>query len=247
MKMYNYRLTIRYDGGRYDGWQRMGKDGSTNTVEFKIKEIIKKMTEEEVELNCGCRTEKGVHALAQTANFKLSTHYNAIEIKNYLNRYLPRDIAVMDICETDERFHSQLNAKAKTYIYRLDIADIADVFERKYSYHTFEVPDFKRMREAASYFEGRHDFKMFTSAKKSKSTVREIKSIQIECKDDKAYIRITADDFLHNMARLIIGMLLDVGAGLKKPAAVKDMLEGADVVPSLPAESYGLFLESVLY
>lgn len=245
--MYNYKIEIQYDGGRYDGWQRMGRDESVNTVEYKIAEIIKKMTGEEIELFCGCRTEKGVHAYNQTANFKLNSRQDCIEINNYLNRYLPRDIAVLKTEAVDERFHSQLNAKAKTYVYRLDIGNIADVFERKYSYHTFDKPDIAAMKKAAGYFIGKHDFAAFTTAKKSKSTIKEIKAVNISVNGNIAEIEITANDFLHNMARFMVGVLLDVGNGLRKPEAVKDILEGKNIQMSLPAESYALFLKCVEY
>lgn len=245
--MYNYRILIQYDGGRYDGWQRIGGDDAVNTIEYKIKEILKKMTGMEVELFCGCRTERGVHAYGQVANFKLEEKRNCQEINNYLNRYLPRDIAVLKTEAADERFHSQLNAKSRTYVYRIDTANIANVFERKYSYHTFDAPDLSAMRKAAQYFVGEHDFKAFTTAKKSKSTVRNIKSVDITAEGDIAVIEITANDFLHNMARFMVGMLLDVGNGLKKPEEVRDILAGMDVQMSLPAEAYGLFLKSVSY
>lgn len=140
-----------------------------------------------------------------------------------------------------------MNAKSKTYVYKLDMANVADVFTRKYAYHTFDVPDISAMRTAAQYFIGSHDFKAFTTAKKSKSTVKNVKSIDIDVEGDKCNITITADDFLHNMARYMIGMLLDVGNGLKKTSDIEAALDGRDVVMSLPAESYGLFLESVLY
>ena len=232
--MYNYRILIQYDGGRFDGWQRLGKDASENTVEFKIKEILKKMTGEEAELFCGCRTEKGVHAYGQVANFKLNSRQNCMELRNYLNRYLPRDIAVLKV--------------EATYLYRIDTKSIASVFERKYSYHTFHPLDYEAMNKAAAYFLGKHDFKAFTTARKSKSTEREIKNITISCDESGiVQLRITANDFLHNMARLMIGILLDVGTGLKKPGNVRDILDGKDVQMSLPAESYGLFLEEVRY
>ena len=226
--MYNYRIEIEYDGGRYDGWQRLGKDASTNTIESRLCEIIARMTGETVDMYVGSRTEKGVHALCQTANFKLEKEVRALDIKNYLNRYLPRDIAVMSVSQVDERFHSQLNAKSKIYEYRLDTGNVANVFRRK-------------------YFEGKHDFKAFTTAKKSKSTERTIKRINIQYEGTRAYIRIEADDFLHNMARFMIGMLLDVGNGIKKPEDVKRCLDGENVQMSLPAESYGLFLVKVVY
>ena len=103
------------------------------------------------------------------------------------------------------------------------------------------------MRKAASYFIGEHDYKLFTTAKKSKSTVRNIEDIQIEHKGNEVTIRIIANDFMHNMARLMVGMLLDVGGGLKKPETVKDALELKSVTMSFPAEAYGLFLEKVNY
>lgn len=247
--MYNYRILLQYDGGRYDGWQRLGKDNSTNTIEAKLKDILSKMTGEDVDIFCASRTEKGVHACGQIANFKLNTSQKDYELRNYLNRYLPRDIAVLKVEAVDDRFHSQLNAKARVYEYRLDTADIADVFNRRYCYHTFEVPNFNNMRKAADYFVGEHDFKSFTTAKKSKSTVRRIDSIDIQYNEDskKAVIRITANDFLHNMARLMIGMLLDVGNGLKKPEDVKKALDGQDIQMSLPAEPHALFLRIIKY
>lgn len=88
--MYNYRILLQYDGGRYDGWQRLGKDNSTNTIEAKLKDILSKMTGEDVDIFCASRTEKGVHACGQIANFKLNTSQKDYELRNYLNRYLPR-------------------------------------------------------------------------------------------------------------------------------------------------------------
>lgn len=247
--MYNYKIVLQYDGGRYDGWQRLGRDGSSNTIEAKIKDIISRMTGEEIDIYCGSRTEKGVHAFEQTANFKLNTRQKDYELRNYLNRYLPRDIAVLGVEAVDERFHSQLNAKSRVYEYRLDTADIADVFNRRYCYHTFEKPDFNAMRKAAEYFVGEHDFKAFTTARKSKSTVKRIDNIDIlyNEKNQKAAIRITANDFLHNMARLMTGMLIDVGNGIKKPEDVKKALDGEGIQMSLPAEPHALFLKKVIY
>ncbi|MDD3240504.1 MAG: tRNA pseudouridine(38-40) synthase TruA [Lachnospira sp.] len=245
--MYNYRAVLQYDGGRYDGWQRMGGDTTTNTIEYKITEVLKKMTGEEPEIYAGCRTEKGVHALGQVISFKLNSDHEGYEVRNYLNRYLPRDIAVLQVESVEDRFHAQLNAKEKTYEYRLDTASIANVFTRKYCYHTFEFPDVDAMRKAASYFEGSHDFKALTTAKKAKSTVKKISEASVEEKGDSVIITLTANDFLHNMARLMVGLLLDVGAGLKKPEDVKRILDGDEVQMSLPAESYGLFLKEVLY
>ena len=222
--MYNYRMTLEYDGGRYAGWQRMGRDDNSNTVSAKITEVLKKMTGSDVEIFCGSRTETGVHAYGQVANFKLDREYRAREIQNYLNRYLPQDIAVLELEETQERFHSQLNAKSRTYVYRVDTKNIANVFERRYMYHTFHKPDVDAMNKAAQYFLGEHD------------------------DGDTLEITIKADDFLHNMARLMIGILLDIGSGERRPEDVRKLLDGVKGVEiSKPAESYGLYLLEVEY
>ena len=143
--MRNIKLTIEYDGSRYQGWQRLGKDESTNTIANKITEVIKKMTNEDIELFCGSRTEVGVHAYGQVASFKTTTDMTLIEIQHYLNRYLPMDIAIIEVEEVPERFHAQLNATSKTYVYRMTISDVPSVFDRKTTYHCYKIPDKKRM------------------------------------------------------------------------------------------------------
>ena len=128
----NIRLTIEYDGSRYQGWVRLGKDESNNTISNKILEVLRKMTgEDKIELNCGCRTEVGVHAYAQVANFKTASDMKVLDIKHYLNRYLPMDIAITEVKEVLPRFHAQLNALSKTYVYRMTVDDVPSVLDRK--------------------------------------------------------------------------------------------------------------------
>lgn len=177
--MRNIKLTLEYDGSRYSGWQRLGKGETDNTIENKLLEIIYKMTGEKVELNCGCRTEAGVHAYAQVANFKTKSDRKLYEIKNYFNRYLPMDIAVIQVEEMPERFHASLNANSKTYLYRIAIGDVPSVFDRKYTYYSFHKPEVDLMKTAAEKLLGKHDFKDFSSVKKNKSTVKEIQMIDI--------------------------------------------------------------------
>ena len=245
--MRNIKLTIEYDGSRYQGWTRLGKDESTNTVANKIIDVLEKMTGETlVELNCGCRTEVGVHAYAQTANFKTESDMELADIKHYLNRYLPMDIAITDVESMPERFHAQLNATSKTYVYRMTISDVPSVFDRKHTYHCFKVPDKKAMQQAAAELIGKHDFKNFSTAKKSKSTIREIYEIDIYGTDEEMQILIHADDFLHNMARLIIGTLLDVGFGIRKKEDIPEIFAGNKPV-SLACEPKGLYLQEITY
>ena len=245
--MRNIKLTIEYDGSRYQGWTRLGKDDSNNTISNKIIEVLKKMTDEyTIELNYGCRTEVGVHAYAQIANFKIDSEMDVQDIKHYLNRYLPMDIAIIDVEEMPERFHAQLNATSKTYVYRMTIDDVPSVFDRKYIYHCYKIPDKKLMQQAAMLLIGKHDFKNFSSAKKSKSTVREIYEIEVYGDTEEMQILIHADDFLHNMARLLIGTLLDIGLGNRMKEDIEDIFAGIQN-PSAPCDPKGLYLQEITY
>ena len=246
--MRNIKLTIEYDGSRYHGWQRLGKGETETTIENKLLELIKKMTGEEVELNCGCRTEMGVHAYAQIANFKTNCGLKLYEIKNYFNRYLPMDIAVIEIEEVPERFHATLNAKAKTYLYRIAIGDVPSVFDRKYTYYCFKRPDLPLMKEAARKLLGKHDFMPFSTVKKSKSTVKEIYSIDLYQDLKEIQITIRANDFLHNMARMLVATLLDIGIGARKPEELEAILDpNSAETASAPASAQGLFLQEIEY
>lgn len=245
--MRNIRLTLEYDGGRYQGWARLGKNESNNSVSNKILEVLEKMTgEKDLELFCGCRTEVGVHAYAQIVNFKTECPLKCLEIKHYLNRYLPFDIAVTDVREMPERFHAQLNALSKTYIFRMTVSEVPSVFDRKYTYHCFKTPDIKVMQQAAQSLMGKHDFKNFSTAKKSKSTIRTIQEIEIYGDTEEIQITLQADDFLHNMARLIIGTLLDIGNGTRKKEDIEKIFAGKAAV-SEPCDPKGLFLQEISY
>ena len=245
--MRNIKLVLEYDGSRYQGWQRLGKDESTNTISNKVIEVIKKMTNEDVELNCGARTEVGVHAYGQVVNFKTTSEMSPLEIKRYLNRYLPMDIAVVEIDTMPERFHASLNASSKIYMYRLSVSEVPSVFERKYVYHAFKKPDVDMMKQAALLLVGKHDFKSFSTVKKSKSTVKEIYDIDIYDDGNEIQFTIHANDFLHNMARMILGTLIDIGLGNRKKEDVELILQGENVVASAPVDPKGLFLQEVLY
>ena len=245
--MRNIRLEIEYDGSRYQGWTRLGKGESNITISNKILDVLEKMTGEmDMELFCGCRTEVGVHAYAQVANFKTDCELSTDEIGHYLNRYLPMDIAITDVREMPERFHAQLNAKSKIYVYRISIADVPSVFNRKHSYHCFKTPSQQAMQSAADLLIGIHDFKNFSTAKKAKSTIKEIKSIDIYSDFEEMQITIEANDFLHNMARLIIGTLLDIGQGLRSKDDIPKIFAGEKAV-SLPCDPKGLYLQEIKY
>lgn len=244
--MRNFKLTIEYDGSRYQGWTRLGKDESTNTISNKLQEVITKMTGQVPELFCGARTEVGVHAYAQVANFKADTQMKDYEIQHYLNRYLPMDIAILSVEEVPERFHAQLNAKSKIYIYRATICDVPSVFDYKYTFHCFRKPDVELMKQAAQLFTGRHDFKNFSTVKHTKSTQREVYSVQIYSDGEELQITMHADDFLHNMQRCMVGTLLEIGFGTRRPEDIQDIFEGRQKC-SAPCDPKGMYLQEVRY
>lgn len=245
--MRNIKLVLEYDGSRYQGWARLGKGESGNTISNKLIEVLKRMTEEsDLELNCGCRTEVGVHAYGQVVNFKTDCQMKIVDMHHYLNRYLPMDIAVVEIKEMPERFHAQLNAKSKTYVYKIAIDDVPSVFERKYIYHCYKTPNKEKMQLAGKKLLGSHDFKNFSTVKKAKSTVREIYDVDIYGGMGEMQITIQASDFLHNMARLMISTLLDIGLGTRKPEDI-DLIFAGKAAPSEPCDPKGLFLQEVEY
>lgn len=244
--MRNIKLTLEYDGSRYQGWSRLGKGESTNTISNKLLEVIKKMTDEDVELYCGSRTETGVHAYAQTVNFKTTTDRTLLEIKQYLNRYLPMDIAVTELEEKPERFHASLNASSRIYTYRIAMGDVPNVFERKYTYYCFKKPDIERMRQASLLLVGRHDFKNFSTVKRSKSTEKEIYNIDIYADEEEMQITIEANDFLHNMARMLISTLLDIGLDKRKKEEIDSIFSGK-APASAPCDPKGLYLQEIVY
>lgn len=245
--MRNIKLTIEYDGSRYQGWTRLGKNESNNTISNKIQDVLKKMTGEQlIELNCGCRTEVGVHAYAQIANFKTESDMHVRDIKHYLNRYLPMDIAITDVEEVPERFHAQLNASSKTYVYRMTVTDVPSVFDRKHTYHCFKKPDKRSMQQASLLLSGVHDFKNFSTVKKTKSTIREIYEIDIYDDGEEMQILIHADDFLHNMARIIIATLLEIGFGTRQKDDIEEIFEG-EIPASAPCDPKGLYLQEISY
>ena len=202
--------------------------------------------EDTIEIHYGCRTEPGVHAYAQVGNFKTESDMRVDDMKHYLNRYLPMDIAITNVREAATRFHAQLAATAKTYVYRMSITDVPSIFERKHIFHCFKVPDQKAMQEAALLLTGSHDFKNFSDSKTSKSTVREVYGIDIYSNEEEMQILLDADDFLYNMARIIIGTLLDIGFGVRKKEEIPYIFDGT-LKASPPCDPKGLYLQEISY
>lgn len=245
--MYNYKLTIQYDGGRYKGWQKLG-DGE-NTIQGKLERVLSELAGEETEV-IGCsRTDAGVHALAQTTNVKFRKPFTPEEIRHYCCLYLPQDISVTQVIPVEESFHARYHARSKTYLYQIWNKEYPNPFLRKYSMQVPEPLSIVLMAEVGEYFIGEHDFTAFSNAKsKKKSMVRSIYSIDIKEEDDLIRIRITGDGFLYNMVRKMVGVLIEVGLGKLNGREIPELIESGDRSRlSLLAEAGGLFLEKIEY
>ena len=223
--MRNFKIIIQYESTRYQGWQR--QDSTGNTIQGKLEAILAKMTGLHfVQVDGSGRTDAGVHALGQVANFKIDTKLPAAAVMDYINQYLPEDIGVIAIEEMPERFHSRLNAKGKTYCYRIWNEKLPCVFLRRYVYELPEPLDLDAMRTAAACLVGTHDFKAFTSNKKSrKSTIRTMDAILIDKEGSEVVITYSGDGFLYHMVRILTGTLIEAGLGQRDPASVKTLLE----------------------
>lgn len=220
----NYKLTIQYDGTRYKGWQ--SQKSTDITIQGKLNDVFSKLEGKPVELQGSGRTDAGVHAVGQTASVHLSVDMSIAEMLGYVNHYLPEDIGVVAMEEAPERFHARLSAVRKTYVYQIFNSSMPNVFERKWMY-TIEKPlDIEAMRQAAKYLTGTHDFAAFcTNPGKKKSTVRTIYQIEIIKEKEEVDIRVTGNGFLHNMVRIIVGTLTEVGQGTRKPEEIPVILD----------------------
>ena len=255
--MRNFKMILQYEGTRYQGWQK--QESTDNTIQGKLETLLFKMTGHKTEVDGSGRTDAGVHAMGQVANFHTDVSMSAGEIMTYMNAYLPEDIAVISLEEVHERFHSRLNAKGKTYCYRVINTPIPHVFDRKYA-HILETPlDIEAMKKASKALIGSHDFKAFTSNRKSKkSTVRTLEDIRIEKvsstsmrmqgTEDEIRFWYSGNGFLYHMVRIMTGTLLEVGTHRRRPEEIAELLAGGrreDAGELAPAK--GLTLMEVRY
>lgn len=247
--MRNIKLLMEYDGSRYDGWQKQPGNPNSITIQDKIESVLSKMENEEVNVIGALRTEAGVHAYGQVANFTTKSTMKLYEIKHYLNRFLPRDIAVLEVWEVPERFHSSFSANGFRYEYKISMGEVQSVFDRKYNYYSFKKLDSRPMKEGAKHLIGTHDLKAFSDNKRmKKSTVRTINTIDIYSDINEIIITIEADDFWPNMARIIAGTLVSIGEGKLEPDKMKEIIEKKDrSLAGETMEAKGLFLSEVLY
>ena len=244
--MRNIKLTIEYDGKDFKGWQ---KQPNKPNIQGEIERAIYNITKEEVDLIGSGRTDAGVHALGQVANFKTNSNIPIEKLALAINSQLKNSIIIKKAEEVDERFHSRYNAKHKTYRYIINNSPCGTAIYRNLEYCFPIKLDVAKMQEAAKYFEGEHDFKAFKSSGTSaKNSVRTIYNASVKQEGEKIIIELTGNGFLYNMVRIISGTLLDVGLQKIKPQEKKNIIEEKDrqkAGKTLPA--HGLYLVEVKY
>lgn len=240
------RLDLCYDGTRYRGFQRLS--GTENTIQGKLETTLSRILGETVTVSGSGRTDAGVHARGQVVSFHCGSAMACEEILRQLRRYMPEDIGIYSCKEVSPRFHARLNARTKTYCYRIWNSELPCVFERRYVMTDPEKLDVNRMRRAAVYFLGEHDFSAFCANKHmKKSTIRRIDSLEIDEVGEEIRITVCGNGFLYNMVRILTGTLLEIGHGKRTPDSIPTLF-GADreaAGPLVPAQ--GLCLMEVTY
>ena len=245
--MRNIKLTIEYDGKEFNGWQ---KQPNKLNIQGTIEQAIKTITGEDVDLQASGRTDAGVHALGQVANFKTNSNIPIEKMSIAINCNLKKSIRIVKAEEVEERFHSRLSCKRKTYRYIINNSEIPSAIYRNLETHIPYKLDIEKMKQAVKYFEGEHDFKAFkASGTSSKSSIRRIyKAEVLKMPNNRIYIELTGNGFLYNMVRIIAGTLVDVGTGKIKPEDIEKIIESKDRTnagKTLPPQ--GLYLVCVNY
>ena len=244
--MRNFKLLLAYDGSRYKGWQRLS--GTEDTLQGKLERCLSRILGEEIEISGSGRTDTGVHARGQVANFRCESDLPAHEILALLRRYLPEDIGIYSCRDVSPRFHARLNAKEKTYRYRIWNSDSPCVFDRRFVTVMPEELDLSAMKRAAVHFLGQHDFAAFCGNPKfKKSTVRFIRSLEVARVGEEIQITVTGNGFLHNMVRIIVGTLVEVGRGQRDAESIPELFGGKRAQAGFLVPPQGLCLMEVEY
>lgn len=244
--MRNIRLTIEYDGKEFNGWQ---KQPNKLNIQGNLEKVISDLTKEEIEIIGSGRTDAGVHALGQVANFKTNSNIPIEKFAIAINSRIKQSIRVKKAEEVDERFHSRYNCKRKTYRYIINTSETGSAIYRNLEYNIKMQLDVKKMQEAVKFFVGEHDFSAFkSSGTSSKSSVRTIYNAKVEQDGERIIIELTGNGFLYNMVRIISGTLVEVGLNKIKPEDITKIIESKNrqnAGKTLPP--CGLYLVSVEY
>ncbi|MGD9138866.1 MAG: tRNA pseudouridine(38-40) synthase TruA [Desulfobacterales bacterium] len=245
--MKNFKLIIEYDGTHYHGWQRQKKDA---TIQGEIEDAIRTMTHTRVTLYGSGRTDAGVHARGQTANFHCDTDLKPEVIQRGLNSLLPDDIVIKQCDQVEDAFHARYSAKSKIYDYTIANHPVPPAINRQYVWSIRSQLDTMAMQSAIRCIVGSHDFKAFEGTGSPRAhTTRQVLAAGLRESDDRFLtFRIEADGFLRFMVRNIVGTLVDVGLGKTLPTEFRQILESRDRTKAgATAPARGLCLMKVKY
>jgi len=242
----NIFIVVAYKGTNYFGWQKQKKE---KTIQSEIESAVFKVLHEKINLTGSGRTDAGVHALGQTANFKIQSQIKEGKLLRALNANLPDDIRIRNLKEVDENFSARYSTKKKTYRYRIYTEKTKSPFEDEYSYFYPYDLNVKFVKKALKYLVGRHDFTSFSSIKDmNKSKIRTIKQIHVYKTGWVLNVEFIGNGFLYNMIRIIMGTVIDLHMHKRSPSEMKKILQGRNRDLAGPTLSpKGLFLVDVKY
>lgn len=247
--MRNIKMCIMYDGAGFGGWQRLGNQDSALSIQGELEKNLSVILKENIKVIGSGRTDAGVHAYGQVANFHTNSQMSLDMLKQKLNYYFFDALVITDIEEVANNFHSRYSAISKTYEYHIDIREKACVFTRRYSVSAPGPIQIEQMKEASKLLIGEHDFAGFSSVKRQDmNTIRRINWIEIYVTGDMLHVIINGNGFLYNMVRIIVGTLLEVGKGNRDIQTISTILLTKDRELAGPTlSSQGLFLKQVYY
>ncbi|MBL4932748.1 tRNA pseudouridine(38-40) synthase TruA [Clostridium paridis] len=229
--MQNYKMMIAYDGRKYMGYNK-SKDNAEKSIQGKLEMILSKLYDQEIEVIGAVNTDAGVHAKGQVVNFIApDNRLSEKEIFDYIEKYLTDDIIVLSVETVDERFHSRYLMKSATYEYRLWKKDAPNrpLFERHYVNLMNQTINVNKSREAAKHLLGEHDFLAFTTNKKTKKSIKKLISLDVRETTNEIIITMTANGYLLNMERVIVGTLIQVGLGQLPVSTIQKAFESKDL------------------
>lgn len=240
------KLIVAYDGSNYHGWQIQP---NAETIEGVLNRHLSELLNEPIKVIGASRTDAGVHALGNVAVLDTTARMPAEKISYALNTRLPRDIRIQDSAQVPIDFHPRFQKTVKTYEYKILNRKFPDPTKRLYSYFCYHALDADRMKAAAAYLIGEHDFKAFCTMKPDiESTVRTIFDLEVKRENDMISLQVTGNGFLYNMVRIIAGTLIQVGDGTYEPQYVKEILLSKDrELAGATARPEGLTLIEIKY
>ena len=245
--MPKYKLTIEYDGTNFVGWQSQDNGSS---IQQSLEEAIKKLSNEQVIVFGAGRTDSGVHAKGQVAHFEISKELAIDNIRDGINQHLrPLPIVILNVEKVADDFHARFSARQRIYQYSIINRRSPLTFQRQLAWVIYKNLDIEKIKKAAPFFEGKHDFNAFRSIDcQSSTSVKTIDYCSVTNDQESITILVAAKSFLHSQVRIIIGTLANVGEGKIQPSDIEQIIEMKDRDKAgVTAPAHGLYLKEVIY